>query len=923
MKEVDNGLTSFKKKAMLATGVIGGLAAGLVLASVKLSKFGMDAEETKNKFEAVFKDMSQKTEQWARDFGRQYGFARTQMLGFLATVQDTLVPMGMARDKAAGMSTEIVSLAADLGSFNNIDTSLVIRDIQSALVGNTETMRKYGVVITETRMKQYALTNGIIKEGQQLDELQKMRVRYLLMLNDTTDAQGDLARTADSSANQYRKMKNLIRDIADKLGLTLLPVVNKVLTGFNSVLSVVSNVIDKFTTQKKSIEDLVKEYEELKTKEELTADEKERLRKVTDELTKSFPDSIIGIDKETGAWEVNTDSILENVRTRKLLDSEAKFKDRIKSIEQETEKLKEQNKELLQRNELLTPEEEQMLGRAKMKLLSILAEQDFNLEELFGKNNFNDISFSDFFNLNDNDEVQNALKKAGLEVQTIYRENLGILKSYDDNINKRNQQILENEKHIAEITGEADKLAQTLSDIDKVFAGEMSLEEFFKKAAEEAMKLNTVLEDPNIDPNAARTEKLELALAEQYKRQMEEMAMGRIQLGEAVNQAIIENIEEEEEREKKRLELLAEQRKRYEMGRVKAVEEAQKILEAEEQEYIDTQINRWSQYQDQITKKTLEAKLKEKQLLDNYKKWQLESNEISKQEYLDYLKDKLTAVEKWSNDYITILKQIKDIEAGIVDDSKTQWQDFLEKLFNEAQDHPIIQLFNNLGFQNTKLGQLFSKAGDKLGEMVGGFFEDAFGEKWGGVIFDIIKQTESFQMAMKVLNAFLKPFIDLVDMILMPLLKFIARLWNAIIDGLAGISIFGWKPFAGLKKYKIDLEDDKDPEEEKTTVNGTQIANLTGQDRNMFADLLRPLRSLTSMNVYLDSINRNVANIAAMMGAGNLSPAVAGDSGISGEKWVIQQMTNNLTVPNKSTADNLLKELGFIAAQTTWKRGED
>lgn len=986
--QVNSKFDVLKNKSIAVTAGLAGLVTGIVAVGTKLAKLGMDAEETENKFNAVFKDMSQDTEKWAKEFGRQYGFARTQMLGFLSSIQDTLVPMGMARDAAADMSQDIVTLAADLGSFNNLPTEQVIRDIQSTLVGNTETMRKYGVVITETRMKQFALNQGIIKEGQQLDELQKMRVRYLLMLNDTTDAQGDLARTSDSAANQFRKTKNLIRDIADTLGVTLLPVVNTVLSVTNSVLSAVQGVIEKFTKQKETVEDLVKEYDELKSKEKLTADEKERLKAVTDKLTQAFPDAITGIDDETGAWEVNTDSILENIRTRKLLETEEKFKDRIKAIDQETERLKDQNEVLRERNKFPSASVVQNINNAKMQMLKAIEEAGLELEELFDKS-FEDLTIEDFIKAQNTEGFKDALG-IGTELQDQYQRFFRVLESYKTKVvDLNNDTIIENENKIIELTGEAEKLKSTLEDIEAVFSGKMSLTDFFEKAAEEVAKVNA--EDPEADPNAERSAQVQADIDEQRKRQMKAMAEGRLQMSEAVTEAIIDNIEKEAQREKERQEFLNEQRKRYEMGRVKAVEETKKALEANEEEYIDKQVNRWSQYQDKML--SLEERLKKKGLLGNYKKWQFEQGVISADEYIDYLKKQLSATEEWSDDYvallsqieseekkqadkkkqleenhfqwlydqgeiskeeylanlknklsiaeelhgkwsteyINILSQISDVEKEITEDSKTNWQLFLEELYAEVQDHPMIQLFSNMGFKETKVGQLFAKASEKLDGMIDGFFSKIFGGNWVGILIEIIKQTKSFQVAMKILNAFMKPFIGLVDLVLLPLLKFIANLWNAIMDGLSSISILGWKPFEKLKHYKIDLgnaeEDtgggsggdaDKD---NKPSVNGSQITNLTGASRNFLTDLLRPWRDLTTININIDYIRRSIADIASMLKTGNLAFGTPAAASPGGENWTIQNMEVHINTPNQASSDYLLKQLGEKADEIAKLRG--
>ena len=119
---------------------------------------------------------------------------------YLSSVQDLLVPMGVAADKAAVLSHEVVKLSADLGSFSNLPTERVMLDIQSALVGNFETMKKYGVVLKETVVSEKALAMGLAETKQELTAGHKAQAAYALMVEGSAAAIGDMQRgvTANS-----------------------------------------------------------------------------------------------------------------------------------------------------------------------------------------------------------------------------------------------------------------------------------------------------------------------------------------------------------------------------------------------------------------------------------------------------------------------------------------------------------------------------------------------------------------------------------------------------------------------------------------------------------------------------------------------------------------------------------------------------
>jgi len=209
----------FKK---IAIGIMAAATSAAYL-SVRLVKVASDAEEINSKFGVVFKDLSSDANRWAQEFGKSVGRANQDVKKWMATLQDTFVPLGYARDRGFELSKALVTLAVDVASFNNAVDDDVLRDFTSALVGNHETVRKYGIVITEAALKQEALRNGYTKNWLQLKENEKAQLRYNLILAGTADAQGDAIRTGDSYANQVKRMRANITNLSESIGNSLLP----------------------------------------------------------------------------------------------------------------------------------------------------------------------------------------------------------------------------------------------------------------------------------------------------------------------------------------------------------------------------------------------------------------------------------------------------------------------------------------------------------------------------------------------------------------------------------------------------------------------------------------------------------------------------------------------------------------------------
>jgi hypothetical protein len=220
------------RSALLLAGA-GGLGA-LALSFVKVAS---RAEETRAKFNTVFRDLADSTRQWAEDFGDSVGRATMDVEAWLATLQDTFVPLGIARAEAASLSQELVKLGVDLASFNNEADAEVIHNLTSALVGNHETVRRYGVLISESSIKQEALNQGLNKSYAQLTDLEKVWMRYHIMLRSTTDAQGDAIRTGDSLANQYKRLSAEWTELRANVGALITSPLADVISDINWLLS--------------------------------------------------------------------------------------------------------------------------------------------------------------------------------------------------------------------------------------------------------------------------------------------------------------------------------------------------------------------------------------------------------------------------------------------------------------------------------------------------------------------------------------------------------------------------------------------------------------------------------------------------------------------------------------------------------------
>lgn len=210
-----------------------GAAAAAGVVAYKLVDAASNLQESQSKVNAVFGESAGVIQDFAKTTSRELGITRQAALEAAGTFGNLIQAFGIARPAAAGMSEELVRLAADLASFNNVPIEEVFIALRSGLSGETEPLKRFGVAINDVRLKQEALNMGLYDGKGALDITAKTQAAYALILKDTALAQGDVERTADGFANQMRFLKAQLADAAAELGVVLLPYAQRFVSFLN------------------------------------------------------------------------------------------------------------------------------------------------------------------------------------------------------------------------------------------------------------------------------------------------------------------------------------------------------------------------------------------------------------------------------------------------------------------------------------------------------------------------------------------------------------------------------------------------------------------------------------------------------------------------------------------------------------------
>ena len=263
---------SFKTMATSIKGAIGAVVAiGAVQLGRSMVGLASDVEEQTSKARVVFGNNFGAVRDELEAFGDSVGRSTSQLVSMGSTVQDTFVPMGFARDEASKLSVQLTKLAVDVASFNNASDEETMRAFQSAIVGNHETVRRFGVVITEATLKQELMRMGITKNMKEVTNAEKVQARLNLIINGTTDAHNDAINTSGSFANTTKALSSALAELNVAIMTPLLPVLTKIVRSFvNAVEAVKSflSILDVFRGESSDLQktnDLLAKRAELET----------------------------------------------------------------------------------------------------------------------------------------------------------------------------------------------------------------------------------------------------------------------------------------------------------------------------------------------------------------------------------------------------------------------------------------------------------------------------------------------------------------------------------------------------------------------------------------------------------------------------------------------------------------------------------
>lgn len=172
------------------------------------------------------------------------GVDPTKAMTYMATIQSLGTSFGLASDKAYVLSKNLTQLAYDEGSYWNKGVAETFTAMSSAISGEIEPIRRLGIDLTQARLQQELLALGFNKQVSSLSQADKAVLRYIAIMKQTANVQGNLAQTIQSPANQIKILKAQLDMLAKSVGSLLYPALKSILPPLIAAVQLIREFVE-------------------------------------------------------------------------------------------------------------------------------------------------------------------------------------------------------------------------------------------------------------------------------------------------------------------------------------------------------------------------------------------------------------------------------------------------------------------------------------------------------------------------------------------------------------------------------------------------------------------------------------------------------------------------------------------------------
>lgn len=194
--------------------------------------FGESSEyiENLNLFTVTMGDATDSAMDFAKEVRELMGIDISEWIANQGVFMQLASGFGIASDKAEVMSQNLTQLAYDMSSFFNTDVTTAMQKLQSGMSGQIKGLKAFGINLSVAALQETALSLGIEQSVRSMSEAQKAQLRYITVMQRSTNIMGDMARTLVTPSNAMRilgaqmtQLKRALGDVVSVLVTQFIP----------------------------------------------------------------------------------------------------------------------------------------------------------------------------------------------------------------------------------------------------------------------------------------------------------------------------------------------------------------------------------------------------------------------------------------------------------------------------------------------------------------------------------------------------------------------------------------------------------------------------------------------------------------------------------------------------------------------------
>jgi len=298
---------SEKSNKQFAKGMSGlgktAIAGGAIFAAKSLADFSLSAiqaassaQEAAGAFGTTFGGAAEKLNEQLAKNANLFGLTNAEAQQLTGTFGAVAQGIGFTQDESADLSARIFELSGDIASFNNITAGAepVLQAFRSAIVGERESLKTYGIAIGEAEVQTKAFEMTGKTSTDQLTRQDKALATVELAFQQAGVQIGNAKREEAGFAAQSLIARSATKELTEQLGEQLLPAAGEVLGVFNEIRSKATPaLIDTFEDLNLQILGLVEGFDRLRGL--FRPDDYEEINKQLKEQFNLLPNGIFGI----------------------------------------------------------------------------------------------------------------------------------------------------------------------------------------------------------------------------------------------------------------------------------------------------------------------------------------------------------------------------------------------------------------------------------------------------------------------------------------------------------------------------------------------------------------------------------------------------------------------------------------------------